>query len=195
MISIQIRKQFLFFFSAVWDIPLNLSNYTKENVTHRYLKSLLTNPPAPLIPITWIAIHIRRGDFLTFFNIDTSVDYLNLAMNHYRRKYINCRFLIASDDKDYAKENLGNKNSDVFITPKSFFSGDDLASLALCEHTIVTAGSYGWWAAWLVGGNVVHDINYPVPKQKCIREHYFPPWFLFPQNSSSPKNVGTSFQF
>lgn len=176
--------RFIFLIVAVWDIPLNLGNHTKDNVTHRYLKRLLTRPPAPLIPVTWIGIHIRRGDFLTFFKIDTSVEYLNLAMDYYRRKYINCRFLIASDDKEYVKTHLGN-NGDIFITPQSFHSGDDLAALALCDHSIVTAGSYGWWSAWLAGGNVVHDLNYPVPSQNCKREHYFPPWFLFPHNSSS----------
>jgi galactoside 2-L-fucosyltransferase 1/2 len=105
-------------------------------------------------------------------------------MNYYRKKYLNCRFIIASDDKDYVKKNLGN-NSDVFITPSTFFSGHDLAALALCEHTIITAGTYGWWAAWLAGGDAVHDLNYPVPFQNCVKEHYFPPWFLFPHNSSS----------
>ncbi|CAF4828197.1 unnamed protein product [Rotaria sp. Silwood1] len=169
---------------AVWNIPINLGNYTKDNVTHYYLKSLLTRPPAPLIAVTWIGIHIRRGDFLTFFKIDTSIKYLNFAMNYYRRKYINCRFLIASDDKNYSKIHLGN-NSDVFITPIIFHSGEDLAALALCEHTIVTAGSFGWWAGWLAGGNVIHDLNYPVSWQNCKRENYFPPWFLFPHNISS----------
>ncbi|CAF3408366.1 unnamed protein product [Rotaria socialis] len=171
---------------AVWNIPLNLGNYTKSNVPHPYLKSLLINPPPPLAPVTWVGIHIRRSDFLTFFRIDTSVDYLVWAMDYYRRKYINCRFLVASDDKNYVKINLGNF-SDVFITPARYFSGDDLAALALCEHTIATAGTYSWWAAWLAGGNVVHDLNYPVPFQNCIKEHYFPPWFLFPHNSSSLK--------
>lgn len=169
----------------MWKIPLKLGNYTEHNVTHRYLKNLLTRPPPPLIPVTWIGIHIRRGDFLTFFKLDTSLSYLNVAMNHYRRKYINTRFLIASDDKDYVKLHLGNY-SDVFITPKSFFSGDDLAALGLCEHTIVTAGSYGWWAGWLAGGDVMHDIHYPIAAQNCIREHYYPPWFVFPHNESSP---------
>lgn len=170
--------------SAVWNIQLNLGNYTKNNVPHSYLKSLLINPPRPLMIVTWIGIHIRRSDFLTFFKIDTSVEYLTWAMNYYRRKYINCRFLIASDDKEYVKTNFGNL-TDIFITPKNFFSGDDLAALALCEHTIATAGTYSWWAAWLAGGNVVHDLNYPVPFQNCVKEHYFPPWFLFPYNSSS----------
>ena len=134
--------------------------------------------------MTWIGIHIRRGDFLTFFKIDTSLAYLDWAMNYYRRKYVNCRFLVASDDKKYVQANLGNQ-SDVFVIPMTFSARDDLAALALCEHTIVTAGTFGWWAAWLAGGDVLHDLNYPVPFQNCVKETYFPPWFLFPQNSSS----------
>jgi galactoside 2-L-fucosyltransferase 1/2 len=167
-----------------------LNNYTQDNVTHQYLKALLTRPPAPLIPVTWIGIHIRRTDFLIFFKIDTSLEYLNLAMNYYRGKYVNCRFLIASDDKEYAKKHFGH-NSDVFITPQSFYAGEDLAALAFCEHTIATAGSYGWWAGWLAGGNVIHDLNYPVATQNCIREHYFPPWFLFPHNTSFQPSTST----
>ena len=96
------------------------ANYTKANITHQYLKSLLTNPPAALVPVTWIGIHIRRSDFIIFFQIDTSVGYLNMAMDYYRRKYMNVRFLIASDDKPYAKTNFGNY-TDVFITPQAFF--------------------------------------------------------------------------
>ncbi|CAF4932628.1 unnamed protein product, partial [Rotaria magnacalcarata] len=72
-------------------------------------------------------------------------------------------------------------------TPPIFFHGHDLAALALAEHSILTAGTYSWWTAWLAGGNVVHDLNYPVPFQNCIKEHYFPPWFLFPHNSSSKR--------
>ncbi|CAF4998830.1 unnamed protein product, partial [Rotaria sp. Silwood1] len=173
----------------VWNNSVNFyANNSK--VTHATLKSFLQHPPSSLPRVTWIGVHIRRGDFLTFFNIDTSTSYLIWAINYYRQRYINCRFLIASDDKNYAKQHLGNF-SDVFITPSSFFHGHDLAALALCEHSILTAGTYSWWAAWLAGGNVIHDLNYPVPFQKCIKEHYFPPWFLFPHNSSS-KQWGSS---
>lgn len=148
------------------------------------MKNILTRPQPSLLPVTWVGIHIRRGDFLTFFKIDTSMNYLTSAMNYYRRKYVNCRFLIASDDKKYVRENLGNL-TDVFITPDTFFSGHDFGALALCDHTIVTAGTYGWWAAWLAGGDVIHDLNYPVPSQNCVHQHYFPPWFLFPHSSSN----------
>jgi galactoside 2-L-fucosyltransferase 1/2 len=131
-----------------------------------------------------VGIHIRRGDFLHIFSIDTSVSYLLSSIEYYRKKYANCRFVVGSDDKVYAQKNLGNL-SDVIVLPSWLSVGGDLAALCLCEHTILTAGSYGWWVAWLTGGNVVHDINYPVPFQNCPREDYFPPWFLFPHNSSS----------
>ena len=179
------RSTNVFLFLAVWNESLPLGNYTKDTVPHVHLKSILSRGVSrSMIPVTWIGIHVRRGDFLTFFKIDTSVDYLRGAMNYYRRKYINCRFLVASDDKKYVQVNLANQ-SDVFFTPMNFFAGDDLAALALCEHTILTAGTYGWWAAWLAGGDVLHDLNYPVPFQNCVKETYFPPWFLFPTNSSS----------
>ncbi|CAF0825218.1 unnamed protein product [Rotaria sordida] len=170
---------------SIWNYSINF-NHTNTEVTHTTLKSFLLHPPAPLIRMTWIGVHIRRGDFLTFFKIDTSLSYLSSSMDHYRQRYRNCRFLIASDDKTYVKEHFG-KIPDVFITPSTFFHGHDLAALALCEHSILTAGTFSWWSAWLAGGNVIHDLNYPVPFQKCDKESYFPPWFLFPYNSSSKR--------
>ena len=32
----------------------------------------------------------------------------------------------------------------------------DFAILASCEHVVVSAGTYGYWAAWLAGGDVVY---------------------------------------
>ncbi|CAF1071156.1 unnamed protein product [Rotaria sp. Silwood1] len=171
---------------AVWKYSINFRSNNSQ-VTHDILKTFLLHPPNDLPRVTWIGVHIRRGDFLSFFKIDTSPSYLIWAMNHYRQKYTNCRFLIASDDKTFVKQHLGHFN-DVVITPPNFFHGHDLAALALCEHSILTGGTYSWWAAWFAGGNVIHDLNYPVPFQKCVKEHYFPPWFMFPHNSSSKRN-------
>ncbi|CAF4698392.1 unnamed protein product [Rotaria sp. Silwood1] len=170
----------------VWKYSINFRSNNSQ-VTHDILKTFLLHPPNNLPRVTWIGVHIRRGDFLSFFKIDTSPSYLIWAMNHYRQKYTNCRFLIASDDKTFVKQHLGHFN-DVVITPPNFFHGHDLAALALCEHSILTGGTYSWWAAWFAGGNVIHDLNYPVPFQKCVKEHYFPPWFMFPHNSSSKRN-------
>ncbi|CAF4051858.1 unnamed protein product, partial [Adineta steineri] len=41
------------------------------------------------------------------------------------------------------------KKKNVLVTPDSFSPADDLATLTLCEHTILTAGTFGWWSAFL----------------------------------------------
>ena len=32
----------------------------------------------------------------------------------------------------------------------------DMALLSLCEHTVVSVGSFGWWSAWLANGVTVY---------------------------------------
>ena len=32
----------------------------------------------------------------------------------------------------------------------------DLALLAQCNHSIMTLGTFGWWGAWLAGGDVIY---------------------------------------
>ena len=68
----------------------------------------------------------------------------------------------------------------VFLTPDSFSVGDDLIALSLCEHSIITGGTFGWWTAFLANGQVMHDTVYPSGCER--REFYYPPWFLIDGN-------------
>ena len=57
----------------------------------------------------------------------------------------------------------------------------DLAVLSRCNHTIMTVGTFGWWAAWLASGQVVYYANFPRPNSPLATEFskskadYFPP--------------------
>lgn len=128
---------------------------------------------------TWIGVHIRRGDF--WKNAMSSVRYIVDAITYFEGKYSNTIFILASDEKDYCLEHFANR-SDVILTPKDFTATQDLAVLSSCQHSIVTAGSYGWWSALLAGGDVYHDVNHLTaicPNCSCSRESYYPPWFIF----------------
>lgn len=82
---------------------------------------------------------------------------------------------MASDDKKYCRSLFSNA-SNIFITPDDFSMGDDMVTLPLCHHSIVTGGTFGWWSAYLANGKVMHDSLYP---PGCVKdEHYYPPWFL-----------------
>jgi len=91
----------------------------------------------------------------------------------------NAYFIVASDDKSYCK-NLFSNQSNIFLTRRSFSVGDDLITLSLCQHSIITSGIYGWWSAYLANGQVIHDKVYPSGCER--REYYYPSWFLIDGN-------------
>lgn len=132
----------------------------------------------------WIGIHVRRTDFV-HLRFSSSDQYLLNAVQYYTEQYSNPYFIIASDDKSYCR-NLFKNRPNIFITPDTFSIGDDLITLSLCEHSIITGGTFGWWAAFLANGQVMHDKVYPSGCEK--REHYYPPWFLIDGYVRAHKN-------
>ena len=56
-----------------------------------------------------------------------------------------------------------SKNS-AFLNPTfSFIVGKDLALLVNCNHTILSHGSYGHWAAYLAGGELYTEYGAIIP--------------------------------
>ena len=53
----------------------------------------------------------------------------------------------------WCRETLTSEDS--FVIPFSS-QYDDFASLALCDHLIMTQGTFGWWAAWFVEQRAKH---------------------------------------
>jgi galactoside 2-L-fucosyltransferase 1/2 len=50
---------------------------------------------------------------------------------------------------------------DDFILVDSGYREVDLAVLSQCNHTIMTIGTFSWWAAFLAGGDVVYYSQWP----------------------------------
>ena len=58
-----------------------------------------------------------------------------------------------------------------------------MCALSMCNHTIITVGSFGWWSAWLANGTTVYfkDVakqNSPLRKafSKDMSDFFFPSW-------------------
>ena len=105
-----------------------------------------------LTDIPLCSIHVRRTEtktveFLSWYN-----SYIVNATEFVRKKVPLVKFIMASDDIQWCKENFGSTN----ITFSPFDSpGDDLALLSLSNHSILTRGTFGWMGAWL--GNKGND--------------------------------------
>ena len=116
------------------------------------------NIPRKSDDITFIGVHVRRGDYSEKKTHDIGfraapTTYITKAFDYYRNKYPNAQFVMVSDDSKWCQNNF--KHSDIHVVSL----GDpylDLALLSLCEHTIMTTGTYSFWAAWLAEGDVVY---------------------------------------
>ncbi|XP_069943707.1 uncharacterized protein [Cherax quadricarinatus] len=82
------------------------------------------------------------------------LDYLRRALTFYRQRLPRVTFVVASDDQDYVMDALGQELDVVFT--QGFPPELDLAVLVACNHTIITMGSFGFWAGYLAGGAVVY---------------------------------------
>ncbi|CAF4028973.1 unnamed protein product, partial [Adineta steineri] len=99
-----------------------------------------------------------------------------------------------SDDKNYCRKTFGEKNN-VLVTPDSFNAADDLAILTLCEHTILTVGTFGWWGAFLSHnrlGDVLTDSkpDYTPLDVNCRKDDFFPTIvFIFKHYELNYQNI------
>lgn len=102
-------------------------------------------------------------------------------------------FVICTDDIKWAQRNFQALLLNVSIPrgscePRVAFSvnhttAEDMAILASCNHSVITQGAFGYWAAYLAGGETVRCKNYPlttITKSKLmnIPEDIFPPSWI-----------------
>ncbi|GFO08980.1 galactoside 2-alpha-l-fucosyltransferase [Plakobranchus ocellatus] len=111
---------------------------------------------------TPIGVHVRRSDLLsqkevTLGSLTAPRSYFQQAFAWMRSRHGDVVFLVATDDPDWCKENILEGN-DVILMPDA--TGDvHLCALAACRHVIMSVGTFGWWAGWLGGGDVIYYTN------------------------------------
>ncbi|XP_041377766.1 galactoside alpha-(1,2)-fucosyltransferase 2-like isoform X2 [Gigantopelta aegis] len=113
--------------------------------------------------ITLIGVHIRRG------NKDSEVarksgnyvappEYIRNAMAYYVSRFSNCVFVVCSDTMTWVKKHI-KTNSGMELISETNSPEVDMAILSLCNHTIMTVGTFGWWGGYLAGGTVLYYKN------------------------------------
>ncbi|XP_075135146.1 galactoside alpha-(1,2)-fucosyltransferase 2-like [Leptodactylus fuscus] len=176
------------------------SELLQEFIFHDFVKDEVNDYLAKISNnrknVTFVGVHVRRGDYLKLFvqqkrGVLANSDYLQKATDYFRKKYQNPIFVVTSNGMDWCKQNINNSLGDVY------FAGDgnegspahDFAILAHCNHTIMTFGSFGIWAAYLAGGEAIHLTNYSSPDSSYLNyvkyeAIYLPEWIAVPANLS-----------
>ena len=138
----------------------------------------------------YLGIHVRRGDMIEQrlsdkgYNI-APMSYLHSAVQYFNNKFQNIHFVVCSDDIAWCKQQHvflpENKSYSVSFS-SGFSEGFDLALLSQCNHTIMTVGTFGWWAGWLAGGQVLYYKEPTRPGSEVNKdfkpEDFFPPQWI-----------------
>jgi len=135
-----------------------------------------------------VGIHIRQGDMASLASSErgyttATADYTIRAMELMEAKLNVTKliYIICSDDIRWFRGNV--KPTTRFPVVYSMYQINsspafDLAILAACNHTIITVGSYGWWAGYLAGGVTIYYKDFPKPGSAIAgqfkAEDYFP---------------------
>lgn len=102
-----------------------------------------------------VLIHVRRTDFLRRPDyIKPTTDYFRQSVAYFTDCLERVQFVVLSDDLNWCRNNIKAKD---IVFSKGHSPIEDLAIASLCDHAIITVGTYGWWAAWFANGvTVVH---------------------------------------
>ena len=114
-------------------------------------------------PVRFIGIHVRRGDLKQKGPYDSgyrmaSVSYFLKAKSFFKKRFPErLLFVVTTDDKLWVQEHLSGP--DTYISQQTSAAAD-MALLAACNDTIMSVGTYGWWAGFLAGGLKIYYSEY-----------------------------------
>ena len=105
-----------------------------------------------------VALHVRRGDYLTTGNFLLKIDYFFKGIKQIKKSLpTKVHFFVFSDDIEWCKiqfnEYMKEEQLQLSYIDKSVPSGkDDIYHFYLmrsCKHFIISNSTFSWWAAWL----------------------------------------------
>jgi hypothetical protein len=102
-----------------------------------------------------VSVHIRRGDYVSndlafkLYGV-CSLEYYNKSLDYINNRIEDPIFYIFSDDIEWAKINLINSHSKIFVDLNNADTAyEDLRLMSSCKHNIIANSSFSWWGAWL----------------------------------------------
>lgn len=128
----------------------------------------------------FIGAHMRRGDFTdpgkqSFGHSPATTDYLHRAVEYFdtHMSYstpFKLVYVIVGNDYVWNLNSTRNITKNALTVWKPNTREMDLCILTKCNHTIISAGSYGWWAGYLADGNATYMKNQCRPGSSLCNE-------------------------
>ena len=102
--------------------------------------------------INSVSIHIRRGDYLKYPNLQVcSPSYYRRAINYIQEHVESPFFYVFSDDLEWSDRFMKQLGVDYCLVDnnRGKNSYKDMYLMTCCHHNIIANSSFSWWGAWL----------------------------------------------
>uniref|UniRef100_A0A8C2VEK6 L-Fucosyltransferase n=1 Tax=Chinchilla lanigera TaxID=34839 RepID=A0A8C2VEK6_CHILA len=148
-------------------------------------------------PHTFVGVHVRRGDYVHVMpqhwrGVIGDRAYLGQAMAWFRARHRDPIFVVTSNGMQWCRENIDTSKGDVVFAGdgQEGTPGKDFSLLTQCNHTIMTIGTFGFWAAYLAGGDTIYLANFTLPDSEFLNifkpeAAFLPEWMGINANLSS----------
>jgi len=130
-----------------------------------------------------VVIHVRRQDYAAPAHVADgwpapSDEYFQRSVSYFTDCLERVQFVVLSDDIEWCRRHV-DATQIVFSVGNSPIV--DMAIASLCDHAVITVGSYGWWAAWFANGITVTQKGVPrngstLAKRLHRDDYYKPDW-------------------
>jgi len=118
--------------------------------------------------VVLVGIHVRVRDMASNVSVAQGysvapASYLSAAIDYFKGEYSTDKllFVLATDDSDWCEKNFPYSADTPLVQTGKGPDILDLAILSACNHSILTVGTFGWWAGWLAGGKTVYYRDFP----------------------------------
>lgn len=134
------------YFSAISDVLLT------ELVPVEEISTKAKNLQKLIFSENSVAIHIRRGDYVTLESASNyhgllDISYFSQAIDIARNNLKKPVFYIFSDEIEWCSSQKIFTAADIIISDNNMI--EDFLLMSDCKHHIISNSSYSWWAAWL----------------------------------------------
>lgn len=132
-----------------------------------------------------VAIHIRRGDYVTQpttqqLHGNLSLIYYQAAAQAMLQTIENPHFFVFSDDPDWVRAEF-RLPAPMWVIEHNRSEKDyeDLRLMSSCQHHIIANSTFSWWAAWLAQSAqqvVIAPVPWMIGSRTPIEGLYLPHW-------------------
>ncbi|GAV04408.1 hypothetical protein RvY_14690 [Ramazzottius varieornatus] len=140
------------------------------------------NSPSSQRPTSLIGIHVRRGDILqpghrNYGHRPGSKQYFEHALDIMNRTHHPAVFIVITNDLPWCRKVFANMSNVILMDPAP--PPVDMTMLSLCDHLILSVGTFGWWSAYLSDSrDVLYYKDWPRPLSRLASEYNSNDYFM-----------------